>query len=72
MDKIIWLDLEETIISSWADFLSFSYNCIINEKKIRKFLRDNNIKEVNVFSFAIWNDKDKEVFVKDIRKCINC
>ena len=39
----------------------------MNEKKIRKFLKDNNIKEVNIFSAAIWNDKDKEVFDKDIR-----
>ena len=67
MNKNIWLDLEETIITSWNAFLNFSGNTIKNEKKIRKFLKDNNVREVNIFSAAIWNDKDKGVFNKDIK-----
>lgn len=67
MNKVIWLDLEETIITSWNNFLNFTPNSIINENKIRKFLVDNNIKEINIFSAAIWNEDDKKVFNNDIK-----
>lgn len=59
---MIFLDLEETIIDTWQG------NAIINVDKIKKFL--GNTKEVGIFSFAIWNDVDKEFFEKNWRSAI--
>lgn len=54
MMKEIWLDLEQTIISSWDDPI------LCNVEKIRNFLI--NTKSVNIFSFAVWNEKDRKHF----------
>lgn len=56
----IWIDLEETVINSW-------YNPILIPKNIEKIKRycvfhgfDSN--RINIFSHAIWNDEDFDVF----------
>jgi hypothetical protein len=53
----VWLDLEETIINNFDDglFLGHVY-------KIKKWLDQKEIKEVNIWSFAIWDDKDIKSF----------
>lgn len=67
----IWLDLEETIINNWNDGL------LINVSRIKKWLADNNISNIHIWSFAIWNDSDQLDFVdsgmKDsIERALDC
>lgn len=59
-----WLDLEQTIIASWDDVF------LINVTTIRDFLKSRNITEVGIFSFAIYNEADKEEFRKNIKPII--
>ena len=56
--KQLWLDLEETIINNWNDGL------LINSTRIRNWLDNNNIDDINIWSFAIWDEKDQLEFVK--------
>lgn len=62
MDNIIvWIDLEETIIDSW-------YNCYLrNVYRLRNLIVRFDVKQINIFSYAIWNDDDKLYFRKDIQ-----
>ncbi len=60
--KHVYLDLEETVINNWHDGLII-YSC----KKVSKWLDKNlspKIDDLNIFSFAIYNDEDKETFHK--------
>jgi hypothetical protein len=57
----IWLDLEETIINNWDDGL------FINIIKIRKWLDKLGVDEINIWSFAIWNDKDINTFEEQLK-----
>lgn len=52
----VFLDLEETVIDSWDSGL------LINITKVKTWLSSLGIKEVSVFSAAIWNDSDKNAF----------
>ena len=52
----IFLDLEETVITSWAEGL------LCNSSRVRDFLARHNAKSFTVFCFAVWNDKDKQDF----------
>jgi hypothetical protein len=52
----IFLDLEETVITSWAEGL------LCNSSRVRDFLAEHNASKFTVFSFAVWNDKDKQDF----------
>ena len=56
MKKIVFLDLEETIIKSWHDPV------LINVEKIRSFLKEHNTTKIHIFSFAIDNGMDKLKF----------
>jgi hypothetical protein len=58
MVKKVFLDLEETIINSWNDKLFLHH-----VDKIRKWLDKNEIKEIHIWSFAIWDESDKQHFV---------
>jgi hypothetical protein len=53
----VWLDLEETIIDSWSSGI------LINVFKLKKWLDDHNVQLISIWSFAIWNDEDKQEFV---------
>ena len=52
----VFLDLEETVITSWDEGL------LVNASKVREFLKEQNVTNFTVFSFAVWNDKDKADF----------
>ena len=57
MNSKLFLDLEETIIDSWASGL------LINTDIIKSWVgRTRQDCEVHIFSFAIWNDEDKSDF----------
>ena len=58
------IDLEETIIRSWDDPI------LINVQRIKEFLQKRSISEINIFSYAIYDDKDKHVFANDVKPCI--
>ena len=60
----IWLDLEQTIIAS------FGNPELCNVQKIGAFLQANNVSEVGIFSFAIWNEADQHEFEKHIKPTI--
>lgn len=52
MNKIVFVDLEETLIVSWFE------RVLCNVEKIKKFFKENNITEINIFSFAIDSQTD--------------
>lgn len=68
----VWLDLEETIIDNWDSGL------LINPGRIKKWLKSTyNVDEINIWSFAIWNEADKLEFVSTgmkaaIEKALEC
>ena len=62
----VFLDLEETIIVNFNDPLI----TLCNVGKIRDFLQDLEVKEVTIFSFAIWDAKDLETFNSEIKPMI--
>jgi hypothetical protein len=57
----IFLDLEETIINSWQDQL------LVNTQKVKDWLREIGATEVDIFSFAIYNERDQEIFVRQMK-----
>lgn len=60
----LYLDLEGTVITSFDDAL------LANTCRVRDFLDANSDldrADVRVFSFAVYNDKDKDVFVRTMK-----
>lgn len=64
MKTHFWLDLEETIINSWDD------PRLCNVSKLKKLLSENSVNQVSIFSFAIWNQKDKKEFFNNLKEPI--
>lgn len=60
----VFLDLEETVIDSWGSGL------LVNTEKVKNWLQNRNAKHVHIFSFAVWNDKDKQDFDRDFRNVL--
>lgn len=58
MKRLILLDLEATIIPVWDDFYPIPGNCA----KIKEFNQDFKADEVGLFSWAVWNQRDKDVW----------
>lgn len=57
---ICFFDLEETLINEWGEFF------IVNEKKVSKFIKTlPNNTEFGLFSFAVYNQKDLDLFNKE-------
>ena len=63
-DLIAFIDLERTIIPDWEN------RFLINAQSIRKFLKDRQISEIGIFSFAIYNEDDKRDFESNIKPMI--
>lgn len=59
--NLFFIDLEQTIIESWDN------PALINVNKIRSWLIANRATSVSIFSFAIWDDKDKRKFDDELR-----
>lgn len=59
--KVFYFDLEETLITSWVDTL------LCNKEKVDAFIKQHNVKEVHIFSAAIWDDYDKNIFEKNLK-----
>jgi hypothetical protein len=60
----VWLDLEQTVISIWHDPV------LINVEKIKAWLDNRDIKTINIFSFAVWNQADRDQFNAGMRDMI--
>lgn len=61
MKKMMFLDLEETIIRSWQN------PTLCNIDYMRYLLANEKVEEVHIFSFAIWNQADKDVFSQRLK-----
>lgn len=59
MKKILYLDLEDTIIDDWM--LQYSCNAV-NTDKVRRWIKDIGVTEARLFSFAISNQDDVNFF----------
>lgn len=57
MERKFFLDLEETMVESWDDAR------VCNLGKLKSFFKNNDVKNIHMFSFAIWNQADKETFL---------
>jgi len=57
----LFLDLEDTVVDNWDDFLFLPSKC----EKIKNFIKENNVIDVTIFSFAIDNEKDEAYFIKN-------
>lgn len=57
----LFLDLEDTVVDNWDDFLFLPSKC----EKIKNYIKENNVVDVTIFSFAIDNKKDQEYFIKN-------
>ncbi len=62
MNKIMFLDLEETLVKSWHDPV------FCNTDLIKEILAVEEIKKVHMFSFAINDDSDKKIFEERFKK----
>lgn len=58
MKTLLLLDLEQTIIPVWEDFYPLPQNC----DKIKQFNETFQADEVGLFSWAVWNQRDKDVW----------
>lgn len=65
MDKIIFLDLEDTVIDTWDSMLLLPSAC----ERIMKMINDANFKPeaFGIFSFAIRDRADIDKFDKELR-----
>ena len=63
IEQRIFFDLEETVIDSFMDDERF-----INLAQMRNFIKDRNIKKVEIFSRALWEEKERDHFNRRIRK----
>lgn len=61
MKKHFFFDLEQTMITEWSDPV------LCNFDKIQRFIERCEIKEIDIFSFAIWNERDQQHFNKTMK-----
>jgi hypothetical protein len=66
MKKILFLDLEDTIIepvlTGWHNFIPK------NMDEIKRFIQEEKFEEISIFSFAIWDQTQKKQFEKSCQK----
>lgn len=53
----LFLDLEDTVITTWEEGL------LVHTREVRDWIKGLGVTEARIFSFAIWNAKDSNVFV---------
>lgn len=66
--NILFLDLEDTIITPAT--LGWHLCELINVDKIKRFISNNNIEVVSIFSFAVHDKREKMLFEKHNRAMI--
>lgn len=65
-DTMLFLDLEDTVVTSCLR--SFSECTLINSQLIRSFIEELQPSSVNIFSFAIRTEAEREDFEKHLRE----
>lgn len=60
MNKTVFLDLEETLVESWTD------HRLVKKHKVTEFLNLHG-REVELFSFAVYNQDDVKQFNKELK-----
>lgn len=58
MQKLLLLDLEETVIPVWSDWWAITGQC----EKIKAFNETFQADKLGVFSWALWNETDQVEF----------
>ena len=60
MKQSVWLDLEDTVIDVWSS------GRLLHDKvaKIKNFLNQVKPQQINIWSFAIWYEKQQVEFVQ--------
>lgn len=61
MKPVVFVDLELTLIESWHNPI------LCNVQKLTNWFKANDVKDVHLFSFAVWNEKDKQDFKNDFQ-----
>jgi hypothetical protein len=56
MKTKFFFDLEETLITDWHDPV------LCKVQRVKQWITDNNVKQAGVFSWAVWDQKDVDVF----------
>lgn len=59
MKKILFLDLEGTVIDAWE---TGNIIAIPEFQKVKEYIKDFEPDEIHIFSYAIWNEKDEDDF----------
>lgn len=57
----VFLDLEGTVVDDWTNMK------LVNARRVGDFLQKLKVIEVGVFSFAVWNDNDLNLFKTDLQ-----
>lgn len=60
----VFLDLEQTVIDNWDSGM------LINSTAVRGFLAEHQVKQFDVFSFAVWNQPDLDTFERLHRRAL--
>lgn len=64
--NVFWFfDLEETIIDSWDNPVLCNYSLVSS------FIKRNKIRDAHIFSAAIWNDHDKDIFKHELAEMLS-
>lgn len=61
----VFLDLEETVINNWQE------SSLINSSRVRDWLSSLQVKHVDIFSFAVWDQRDQQHFWKEIHPALS-
>lgn len=56
----LWLDLEDTVITPVLD--GWFNTHVINVQKVKDFISDFRPDQVHIFSFAVWNEFERNAF----------
>lgn len=62
MNKVLFLDLEETLVKSWHDPV------FCNTDFIKDIIEKEQTNQVHMFSFAIIDESDKKIFEDQFKK----
>lgn len=57
----VYLDLEGTVLTNFDDPV------LMNVQRVKDFLDSLNVKVVSVFSFAVYDERDKETFAREMQ-----
>lgn len=61
MNTAFYLDLEGTVLDSWDNPV------LVNMHRVHTFVEQHGVTDVNVFSFAIHNEKDRQEFLTHMK-----